>query len=82
MKYVKKPVVIEAELFDPANAPLPFSGRGDPCCFDGAQWFIETLEGRHYCMVGDMVIRGIKGEFYPCKPDIFAETYTEARHDP
>lgn len=36
---------------------------------------IPTLEGNHRADLGDFVIRGIQGEFYPCKPDIFAETY-------
>ena len=37
--------------------------------------FIKTLEGIHHVSVGDYIIRGIKGEIYPCKPDIFKETY-------
>lgn len=36
---------------------------------------IETLEGTHRANPGDWIIRGVKGEFYPCKPDIFAATY-------
>jgi len=77
MKYRKKPVVIEAEPFDGNYLPLPFSGRGDPVCYDGIRWYITTLEGDHTLTYGDMVIRGVKGEFYPCKPDIFALTYEE-----
>ena len=38
---------------------------------------IPTLEGDHYARIGDWIIRGIKGEFYPCKPDIFEKTYEE-----
>jgi len=37
--------------------------------------FIDTLEGGHIVCVGDWIIKGIKGEFYPCKPDIFEATY-------
>lgn len=37
--------------------------------------YIETLEGRHHVSVGDYIIRGVAGELYPCKPDIFAQTY-------
>lgn len=37
--------------------------------------FIDTLEGTHHVSVGDYVIKGIKGELYPCKPDIFEESY-------
>lgn len=40
--------------------------------------YIDTLEGRHYISPGDWVITGIKGERYPCKPDIFAATYDPA----
>lgn len=39
---------------------------------------IHTLEGDHRADIGDFVIKGIKGEFYPCKPDIFWKTYEEA----
>lgn len=42
---------------------------------------IHTLEGDHHALVGDYIIRGIKGEFYPCKPDIFEKTYKEVTHD-
>lgn len=36
---------------------------------------IETLEGNHIALPGDFIIRGVKGEYYPCKPDIFEQTY-------
>ena len=39
------------------------------------QLIIDTLEGELTASVGDMIIKGVKGEFYPCKPDIFDETY-------
>ncbi len=39
---------------------------------------IFTLEGEHLASIGDWIIRGVKGEFYPCKPDIFALTYEDA----
>lgn len=47
---------------------------------DGAEYtranpIIPTMEGNHLCTPGDWIIKGIKGEFYPCKPDIFAATY-------
>jgi hypothetical protein len=42
---------------------------------DSTDIFINTLEGQHRATVGDWIIKGIKGEFYPCKPDIFNETY-------
>lgn len=40
--------------------------------------WIETLEGGHIVCPGDWIIKGVKGEFYPCKPDIFAATYEDA----
>ena len=40
---------------------------------------IKTLEGEHKASLGDWIIKGIKGEFYPCKPDIFKETYEEVK---
>ncbi|MCB1349004.1 MAG: hypothetical protein KDK11_10290 [Maritimibacter sp.] len=44
----------------------------------GGSLFIGTLEGVHEARPGDWIIRGIKGELYPCKPDIFAKTYERA----
>ena len=41
---------------------------------DGELW-IKTLEGDHHASIGDFIIQGVQGEFYPCKPDIFAKTY-------
>ena len=56
--------------------------RTEPCkrkvqC-QGEYLFIQTLEGTHRADPGDWIIRGIKGELYPCKPDIFAATYDPA----
>jgi len=39
------------------------------------QIIIPTLEGAHVASIGDWIIKGVKGEFYPCKPDIFEQTY-------
>lgn len=77
MKYRKKPVIIEA---------IQFTGHNDKECLNFCSsardpidtkpnLIIKTLEGDMLCSVGDYIIRGIKGEFYPCKPDIFEETY-------
>ena len=53
--------------------PYPKSGISiDPR--DG-RCIISTLEGLHWANPGDWIIRGVNGEFYPCKPDIFEETY-------
>ena len=48
----------------------PLSKELSPC-----ELFIQTLEGRFHVSVGDYIIRGVKGELYPCKPDIFEQTY-------
>ena len=77
MKFRKKPVVIEAIQYDGSTKSaldiLAWIGRA------GGQKLnvlsIETLEGTMEARVGDWIIKGIKGEFYPCKPDIFAATY-------
>lgn len=49
--------------------------RGDVLHNAPAFLVIKTLEGNHRADVGDWIIRGVQGEFYPCKPDIFAATY-------
>lgn len=82
MKYRKKPVIIEAFRYHYENEPGWFKealrngtvkfGAGDPL---GVVLDIETLEGTMKCLPGDYVIRGIKGEIYPCKSDIFEATY-------
>ncbi|ARC55999.1 hypothetical protein AS850_02790 [Frondihabitans sp. 762G35] len=67
--------------FDPSYAmvgvePWPESGVAiDPR--DG-RMIIATLEGGHWVTLGDWIIRGVHGEFYPCKPDIFEATYEPA----
>jgi hypothetical protein len=92
MKYRKKPVVVEAIQFFPETADLPFQEMGAPIqfgcecrstesCFRCQEFWIQTSEGRMIVSAGDYVIRGIKGEFYPCKPDIFEATYEPADED-
>jgi hypothetical protein len=78
-KFRKKPVVVEAFQWLPDGPPsiLPqwFAGRS---CWDISPdnvLTIGTLEGRMIVSPGDWVIKGIKNELYPCKPDIFAATY-------
>ena len=79
-KYRKKPVVIDAEQLTEANLSTvaKFMGAQFRLSTDGAaapQVIIPTLEGNMTASVGDWIIRGVQGEFYPCKPDIFAATY-------
>ena len=79
-KYRKKPVVIEALLWNRNVAELAFFMRLPlpiVVCEDGAIE-IETLEGVMRANPGDWIIRGVKGELYPCKPDIFEATYEPA----
>jgi len=74
-KYRKKPVVIEAVLYD-GSFPLDFlRGDGEWVHDEDPGIAIHTLEGTMRANVGDWIIRGVKGELYPCKPDIFAATY-------
>lgn len=79
-KFVKKPVVIEAIQYDGANITEieTFVGEKLPTIMTsdlGAQLVLSTLEGDMKVTKGDYVIKGIKGEFYPCKPDIFKQSY-------
>jgi hypothetical protein len=76
-QYRKKPVVIEAALLTGKNAKelLPWI-QADCVIGDGGDnVIIKTLEGDMRADIDDYIIRGVKGEFYPCKPDVFAATY-------
>jgi len=88
MKFRKKPVVIEAEQYKEGmedGFEERFTHHLNPGQSYGIQTseedvavqvpYIETLEGRHLITKGDWIITGIQGERYPCKPDIFNETY-------
>lgn len=82
MRFRKKPVVIEAVQWTGKNLDeiRSFSGvkasiYGPGPGTDDDILLIDTLEGQTQASVGDWIIKGIKGEFYPCKPDIFSATY-------
>lgn len=81
MKFRKKPVEIEAIKFDGWNwAECYQFMRDEPLVFPSAlekrnNIKIYTLEGTMTASIGDWIIKGVNGEFYPCKPDIFAKTY-------
>jgi len=75
VKYRKKPVVIEAMQWDGRDLLELSAFVGESLVVDSGAICIETLEGLHKISAGDFVIKGIKGEFYPCKPDIFEKTY-------
>ena len=77
-KYRKKPVVIEAIQWDGENDTLNELAKfiGKNISLDiYSQFTITTLEGDMKASLFDYIIKGIKGEFYPCKPDIFEATY-------
>jgi hypothetical protein len=87
-KFRKKPVVIEAVQFKTNNESddknmneiVIWINQGKKinekhAWHNGTYIVIETLEGDHIADVGDWIIKGVKGEFYPCKPDIFEQTY-------
>lgn len=79
MKFRKKPVVIDAVQWTGENRDeiFQFVGR-DASVGDVTGLVIKTLEGEHKASVGDWIIRGVNGEHYPCKPDIFDKTYEPA----
>lgn len=82
-QYRKKPIVVSAVLFDGLNhdevadfcAPQPIMVGGNYTLV------IPTLEGNMTAEQGDYIIKGVQGEFYPCKPDIFEATYDLADQD-
>lgn len=86
-KFRKKPVVIEAEQFieyDEVSISTLRDFCGDDLIEEGIKllprrYKIATLEGISYDISdGDWIIKGVEGEFYPCKPDIFEKTYEPA----
>ena len=78
-KYVKKPVVIEAVRWDGSNKVeiQKFMGQYLDENTIHHHLIVPTLEGNHIASCGDYIIKGVNGEFYPCKPDIFLKTYEE-----
>ena len=92
MRFRKKPVVIEAfkwsgdntQTEDPEwiieainKGDVRFKNEGSILC----EMVIDTLEGTLIARLGDYVIKGIKGEIYPCKPDIFEATYEKVEEE-
>lgn len=88
LKYRKKPVVVDAIQWDGLNLHDILSFVGDHITYEilDTAWevgkgrpyvfiTIKTLEGDMKASVGDYIIKGVNGEFYPCKPDIFEKTY-------
>lgn len=78
-KYRKKPVVVEAIQYDGKNIEAIEQFAGYEAMDKDGTLFIRTLENRRLqADAGDWIIKGVKGEFYPCKPDIFEATYEPA----
>lgn len=97
MEYKKKPVIIEAFQYDgdlknskgewcvPEWAIKAFENGimfYEEYNQEPSELFIKTLEGKHHVSVNDYVIKGVHGELYPCKPDIFEETYEVVKQEP
>lgn len=76
MQYRKKPVVVEAmqcKLGESKQKAIDFlEGNGE---LNEGEVYIKTLEGKMHVSLGGYIIKGVQGEFYPCKPDIFEQTY-------
>lgn len=86
MKYRKKPVVIEAIQWNGKNYAeiREFCGthpQGHGHCWYSVddKEYVSTLEGEMRASIGDYIIKGVNGEFYPRKPDIFEKTYEEVK---
>lgn len=77
--YRKKPVVVQALRWDVTNVEEMgnFLGGFKVNLLVSKNLIIKTLEGDMIASPGDYIIKGIRGEFYPCKPDIFEATYEE-----
>lgn len=81
--YRKKPVIIEAIEFSNFYSFVTMSGVwgesfdriAEHSVIEGEHLIIRTLEGDRMANLGDFIIKGVQGEFYPCKPDIFEATY-------
>lgn len=90
-KYRKKPLIVEAVQWTGQNTEeiktwsgnrivsIPFSTSSPSKLFSPTRYCLQlrTLEGTMIIIIGDWIIKGIKGEFYGCKPDIFEQTYEE-----
>lgn len=78
-RFRKKPVEIEAVRFTGDNIQEIWDWVGAGAVYgpveDDPSAYIDTLEGRHEARPGDWIIKGVQGEPYPCKPDIFEATY-------
>ena len=79
MKYIKKPIPIEAIQWDGKNSSeiLNFMKNNNPIFSNNGDLIINTLEGKMNAPISSYIIKGIEGEFYPCKKEIFENTYSK-----
>ena len=80
-KYRKRPVVVDAIQFRAGEQPHELAAdvvAGRVLYAEDGTMLVETLKGAMVARPGDWIIRGVKGELYPCKPDIFDATYEPA----
>ena len=79
-RYKTKPCEIEAIQWTGENIiELLDWGQGNILWNDVDDLFIDTLEGRMKANINDYIIKGLRGEFYPCKPDVFKKKYEEIK---
>lgn len=87
MKFKKKPVTIEAiqwtgeniaEIIEFVKGDVRIDAESNDGQTSRRELHINTLEGVMHASKGDWIIKGVQGEFYPCKPDIFEKTYDPA----
>lgn len=78
MRFKRKPIEIDAIRWDGTNTDevRDFCGWD---CWESQILYIHTLEGKMEAKVGDWIVKGIAGEFYPVKPDIFDQIYEAAK---
>lgn len=74
-KLRKKPVVIEGVRYTGTNFEEIEKFVGGDAEFRNGELIVATLEGPLHASTGDWILKGVKGEFYPCKPDILEATY-------
>lgn len=78
-KYIKNPIPIDALQWDGDNEKEVLDFVGESAEIRGGSLYIKTLEGAMLAPVGSYIIKGVNGEFYPCREDIFKKTYEEVR---
>lgn len=77
--YKKKPVVISAVKWDGSNLQEITTFTDNKAVVKNNTLIISTLEGNMVADIGSYIIKGVKGEYYPCKGDIFEDTYEEVK---